>query len=145
MEAVTKNDDGATEPVLSKRARKKLIKQQKLQEKKAEKKAQQKEQKRLEAERRKKEWEEKLEKVPEEERMEMIERRKERMEKRFEEREMKMERLKRGRETGVNLVIDLEFSHLMNSNEINSLCQQVILICFPFIDQDAYLHTARHC
>ncbi|KAI4367442.1 hypothetical protein MLD38_023181 [Melastoma candidum] len=133
MEANAENNDGAARPVLSKTAQKKLMKQQKYLAKKAEKKVQEKERKKLEAARKKKEWEEKLEGIPEKERVEMIEKRKEtrkeRMVKRLEKKGMKMERLKRGRESGVNLVVDLEFSYLMSGNEINSLCQQ-IMYCY---------------
>ncbi|KAK4804098.1 hypothetical protein SAY86_003915 [Trapa natans] len=118
---------------LSKSAKKKLLKQQKFEAKKAEKKAQMKEQKRREVERKRKEWQDTLESIPEEERMKLIEARKglrkERMEKRSEEKEKKMERLTQAKETGQKIVIDLEFSHLMSPNEINSLCQQ-IMYCY---------------
>lgn len=81
-------------------------------------------------ERRMKEWEEKLSgAATEEERARMIEERKEtrneRMGKRNEERAMRAERLKRAKEIGQKLVIDLEFAELMTASEINSLVQQV--------------------
>ncbi|KAK9267437.1 hypothetical protein L1049_009863 [Liquidambar formosana] len=118
---------------LSKNAQKKLLKQQRFETKKAEKKAAAKEQKKREAERKRKEWEEKLESLDEEERSKLIESRrglrKERMAKRSEEREGKIERLTRAKEHGQNIVIDLEFSHLMSPNEIHSLVQQ-IMYCY---------------
>lgn len=120
---------GCQQQPLSKSAKKKLLKQQKFEAKKAEKKALMKEQKKKEAERKRKEWQDTLESVPEEERLKLIEARKElrkeRMEKRSEEKEKKIERLTRAKESGQKIVIDLEFSHLMSPNEINSLCQQV--------------------
>lgn len=126
----------APQQTLSKNAQKKLLKQQKYEAKKAEKKAQAKEQKKKDIERKRKEWEEKLASVPEEERLKMIESRKilrqERMEKRSEERERKIERLTKAKVCGQNIIIDLEFSHLMTPTEINSLVQQVFLSCFPF-------------
>lgn len=121
----------APEQVLSKSAKKKLLKQQKYEAKKAEKKAQAKQQKKKEAERKRKEWEEKLASMTEEERSKLIESRrslrKERMDKRSDERDKKIERLTRANHSGQNIVIDLEFSHLMTSSEINSLVQQVSL------------------
>ncbi|XP_022159352.1 tRNA (guanine(9)-N1)-methyltransferase-like [Momordica charantia] len=142
MEAV-ENDHGAKmdplsacqppELPLSKNARKKLQKQQRYEAKKAEKKAQAKEQKKKDIERKRKEWEEMLASVSEEERSKLIESRrslrKERMGKRSEEREKKMERLNRAKDCGQNIVIDLEFSHLMTPSEINSLVQQ-IMYCY---------------
>lgn len=115
---------------LSKNAQKKLLKQQRFEAKKAEKKALMKEQKKREAERKKKEWEERLASLgSEEERQKLIESRKalrkERMDKRSEEKEKKMERLNKAKESGQNIVIDLEFAHLMSSTELNSLLQQV--------------------
>lgn len=114
---------------LSKRAQKKLLKQQKYEIKKAEKKALLKEHKKKEGERKRREWQETLDSIPEEEREKLIEARKglrkERMEKRSEEKEKKIERLTQAKESGQKIVIDLEFSHLMSPNEINSLCQQV--------------------
>lgn len=122
----------APEQHLSKNAKKKLLKQQKYEAKKAEKKAQAKEHKKKEAERKRKEWEETLASVTEEERSKLIESRrslrKERMEKRSDEREKKIERLARAKQSGQNIVIDLEFSHLMSPHEINSLVQQVSLL-----------------
>lgn len=121
------------EPPLSKNARKKLLKQQRYEAKKAEKKLQAKEQKKKDIERKRKEWEETLASVTEEERSKLIESRrslrKERMGKRSEEREKKIERLNMAKDCGQNIVIDLEFSHLMTPSEIHSLVQQ-IMYCY---------------
>ncbi|XP_028205119.1 tRNA methyltransferase 10 homolog A-like isoform X2 [Glycine soja] len=135
----TENENPQTErtaagpPVLSKNARKKLAKQQRFEAKKAEKKAAAKEQKRKEVERKRKEWEESLAGVSKEEKAKLIESRrnlrKERMEKRSLEKESKRERLTVARERGQNVVVDLQFSHLMNPNEIHSLVQQ-IMYCY---------------
>ncbi|KAA3488998.1 tRNA methyltransferase 10-like protein A-like [Gossypium australe] len=118
---------------LSKNAQKKLLKQQKYEAKKAEKKAQMKEQKQRDAERKRKEWEAKLAALPEDERLKLIDSRKElrreRMEKRSEERGQKIQRLTQAKETGQNIVVDLEFSHLMTNSEIHSLVQQ-IMYCY---------------
>ncbi|MBA0864818.1 hypothetical protein Goshw_006450 [Gossypium schwendimanii] len=118
---------------LSKNAQKKLLKQQKYEAKKAEKKAQMKEQKQRDAERKRKEWDEKLAALPEDERLKLIDSRKElrreRMEKRSEERGQKIQRLTQAKETGQNIVVDLEFSHLMTHSEIHSLVQQ-IMYCY---------------
>ncbi|GAB4856710.1 hypothetical protein Ancab_014625 [Ancistrocladus abbreviatus] len=59
------------------------------------------------------------------------------MEKRSEERERKIERLTKAKEHGLNIVIDLEFSHLMISTEINSLVQQ-IMYCYAVNGRCAY-------
>lgn len=123
-----------TGQILSKNAQKKLLKQQRYEAKKAEKKAMIKEQKKREAERKKREWEEKLSTLgTEEERHKLIESRKElrkeRMEKRSEEKEKKMERLNKAKELGQNIVIDLEFAHLMTRTELSSLLQQ-IMYCY---------------
>jgi tRNA (guanine9-N1)-methyltransferase len=48
------------------------------------------------------------------------------MEKNLEEKHSKKERLVKAKEHGQNVVVDLEFSHLMSSSEIRSLVQQVI-------------------
>lgn len=126
----------AATPPMSKNAQKRLLKQQRYEAKKAEKKAQMKEHKKREAERKRKEWQEKLANVGEEEREKLIEERKglrkERMEKRSEERGKKIERLQEARINGRNVVIDLEFAHLMNSTELNSLVQQVPFFLFLF-------------
>ncbi|XP_031270416.1 tRNA (guanine(9)-N1)-methyltransferase [Pistacia vera] len=118
---------------LSKTAQKKQLKQQRYEAKKAEKKARMKEEKKREGERKRKEWEEKLASVTEEERSKLIESRKgmrkERMEKRSEERGKKIQRLNEAKEKGQNIVIDLEFSHLMTASEIHSLVQQ-IMYCY---------------
>ncbi|KAG9448566.1 hypothetical protein H6P81_008531 [Aristolochia fimbriata] len=123
----------AASPPLSKNAQKKLLKLQRYEEKKAERKAFAKEKKQKEAERKKREWEEKLSSVTEEEKTKLIESRKElrkeRMDKRSEEREKKMERLNKAKEVGQKIVVDLEFSHLMNPSEISSLVQQ-IMYCY---------------
>ncbi|KAJ6756802.1 TRNA (GUANINE-9-) METHYLTRANSFERASE [Salix purpurea] len=116
---------------LSKNAKKKLLKQQKWEAKKAEKKAQTKEQKQKEGERKRKEWEEKLSScASEEERLKLIESRrelrKERMGKRAEEKEEKTQRLRKAKEFGLNIVIDLGFADLMTDSEIHSLVQQII-------------------
>ncbi|GAV59828.1 tRNA_m1G_MT domain-containing protein [Cephalotus follicularis] len=120
-------------PLLSKTAQKKLLKQQRFEARKSEKKAQAKEQKRRESERKRKEWEKRLASLTEEEKTKLIESRKdsrkERMAERSEERERKTERLMRGKEFGQNIVVDLEFSHLMMPNEIHSLVQQ-IMYCY---------------
>lgn len=119
----------ADPPVLSKNAQKKLAKQQRFEAKKAEKKAAAKEQKRRDVERKRKEWEDSLAGVSQEERAKLLESRrtlrKERMEKRSLEKENKRERLTVAREQGQNVIVDLQFSHLMNPNEIHSLVQQV--------------------
>ncbi|CAJ1962730.1 unnamed protein product [Sphenostylis stenocarpa] len=129
--AAEKTDAGPL--VLSKNAQKKLAKQQRFEAKKAEKKAAAKEQKRKDVERKRKEWEESLAGVSEEERAKLLESRrclrKERMEKRSLEKESKRERLTVAREQGQNVVVDLQFSHLMNPNEIHSLVQQ-IMYCY---------------
>ncbi|CAH8384263.1 unnamed protein product [Eruca vesicaria subsp. sativa] len=118
---------------LSKNAQKKQLRQQRYEAKKAEKKAQEKEHKRKEGERKQKEWEETLANVTEEERLTLIESRrnlrKERMEKRSEEKEKKMERLTKAKEIGQNIVIDVDFAHLMSESEISSLVQQ-IMYCY---------------
>ncbi|CAI9760226.1 unnamed protein product [Fraxinus pennsylvanica] len=123
-----------TEPQpMSKNAKKRLLKQQRYEAKKAEKKALEKEQKKREVERKRKEWDEKLASVSQEEREKLIEERKglrkERMEKRSEERENKIKKLNEAKSNGQNVVIDLEFAHLMNSSELNSLVQQ-IMYCY---------------
>ncbi|XP_019179452.1 PREDICTED: tRNA (guanine(9)-N1)-methyltransferase isoform X2 [Ipomoea nil] len=121
------------QPPLSKRAQKKLLKQQRFEAKKAEKKAQLKEHKQREAERKRREWAERLAGMSEEEKLKLIEERKsvrrERMEKRSEEKGKKIERLTRAKESGQNFIIDLEFSDLMTSNELHSLVQQ-IMYCY---------------
>lgn len=127
----------ATQPdpqPLSKRAQKKLVKQQRYSAKKAEKKAEAKEHKKRERERKQKEWDDKLSNMScEEEKLKLIESRrgmrKERMEKRSEEREKKLERLSWAKLHGQNIVVDLEFSHLMTPNELSSLVQQ-IMYCY---------------
>ncbi|KAL6520455.1 hypothetical protein OROHE_017043 [Orobanche hederae] len=123
------NIPAASVQTMSKNAQKRLLKQQRFEEKKAEKKAQMKEHKKKESERKRKEWEEKLASVGEEEREKIIEERrglrKERMEKRSEERGNKIERLQKARINGQNVVIDLEFAHLMSSTELHSLVQQI--------------------
>ncbi|XP_020221155.1 tRNA (guanine(9)-N1)-methyltransferase [Cajanus cajan] len=129
----TAEEATAGPPVLSKNARKKLAKQQWYEAKKAEKKAALKEQRRRDVERKRKEWEESLASVREDEREKLLESRrnlrKERMEKRSQEKECKRERLSLAREHGQNVVVDLQFSHLMNPNEIHSLVQQ-IMYCY---------------
>ncbi|CAN7026768.1 unnamed protein product [Brassica rapa subsp. trilocularis] len=123
----------AEQKPLSKNAQKKQVKQQRYEAKKAEKKAQEKEHKRKEGERKHKEWEETLANATEEERLKLIESRKslrkERMEKRSEEKEKKMERLTRAKEIGQNVIVDVDFAHLMSESEISSLAQQ-IMYCY---------------
>jgi tRNA (guanine9-N1)-methyltransferase len=124
------NQPNSQHTTLSKNAKKKLLKQQKWEAKKAEKKAQMKEQKKKEGERKRREWEEKLSScASEEERLKLIESRrelrKERMGKRAEEKEEKTQRLRKAKEFGQNIVIDLEFADLMTNIEIHSLVQQV--------------------
>ncbi|XP_055827472.1 tRNA (guanine(9)-N1)-methyltransferase [Solanum dulcamara] len=120
-------------PPLSKNAQKKLLKQQRYEVKKAEKRSLLKEQKKREGERKRKEWEEKLAGATEEEKQQLIESRKclrkERMDQRSEEKGKKMQRLTKAKENGQNVVIDLEFDHLMNSSELHSLVQQ-IMYCY---------------
>ncbi|KAH7837755.1 hypothetical protein Vadar_017567 [Vaccinium darrowii] len=127
--ARTTTGDGA----MSKRAQKKLLKQEKYQAKKAQKKALVKEQKKKEGERKRKEWEEKVAGLSEEEREKLIGSRrgakKERVEKQLEERENKFKRLTEAKTKGQNIVVDLEFSDLMTPSEINSLVQQ-IMYCY---------------
>lgn len=117
----------------SKNAQKKLARQQRWEAKKAEKKAAAKEHKKKESERKRKEWEESLASVPEEERAKLIESRrslrKERMEKRSQEKDGKKERLTRAKEQGQNVVVDLQFTHLMTPSETRSLVQQ-IMYCY---------------
>ncbi|GFP93459.1 tRNA (guanine(9)-n1)-methyltransferase [Phtheirospermum japonicum] len=136
MEALQNDENtpaAAADQPMSKNAQKRLLKQQRFEAKKAEKKAQMKEHKKKEAERKRREWEEKLASLAEEEREKLIEERKgmrkERMEKRSEERGKKMERLQAARINGQKVVIDLEFAHLMASNELHSLVQQ-IMYCY---------------
>lgn len=92
-----------------------------------------KEQKKREGERKRKEWEEKLAGATEEEKQQLIESRKclrkERMDQRSDEKGKKMQRLTKAKENGQNVVIDLEFDHLMNSSELHSLVQQ-IMYCY---------------
>lgn len=118
---------------LSKNAEKKLAKQQRWEAKKAEKKGAAKEKKKKETERKRKEWEESIAGITEEERVKVIEARmslrKERMEKRLEEKNEKKERLVKAKELGQNVVVDVEFSHLMTPQEIRSLVQQ-IMYCY---------------
>lgn len=120
----------AASQTLSKNAQKRLLKQQRYEAKKLERKAQIKEQKKREAERKRKEWQEKLATAgSEEEREKIIEHgksiRKQRMDKWFNDRRTKFEKLLEARVHGQKLVIDLEFYPLMNSNELNSLIQQI--------------------
>ncbi|KAB5519036.1 hypothetical protein DKX38_023355 [Salix brachista] len=127
------NQPNSQPTTLSKNAKKKLLKQQKWEAKKAEKKAQTKEQKKKEGERKRKEWEEKLSScASEEERLKLIESRrelrKERMGKRAEEKEEKTQRLRKAKEFGLNIVIDLEFADLMTDSEIHSLVQQGLVL-----------------
>lgn len=135
--AVTSTTASTTTGGLSKTAQKKLLKQQKFEAKRAEKKAAAKAQKKSETERKRKEWEEKLSTLSEEERIKVMESRKElrkeRMDKRSVEKQMKAERLTAAKINGQNLVIDLEFSDLMTSSEINSLVQQVLRFYSPFV------------
>nr|ABN05883.1 tRNA (guanine-N1-)-methyltransferase [Medicago truncatula] len=118
---------------LSKNAKKKLARQERWEAKKADKKAAAKEQKKKETERKRKEWEESIAGITEEERVKVIEARmslrKERMEKRLEEKNEKKERLVKAKELGQNVVVDVEFSHLMTPQEIRSLVQQ-IMYCY---------------
>lgn len=122
---------------LSKTAQKKRLKQLRYEDRKAEKKAKMKVEKKREGERKRREWEEKLASLSEEERSKLIEerkgQRKERMEKRSEEREHKIQRLTKAKENGQNIIIDLEFSHLMSRAEIQSLVQQVPLFTVMFV------------
>ncbi|CAN4126997.1 unnamed protein product [Withania somnifera] len=128
-------------PAPSKNAQKKLLKQQRYEAKKAEKKALLKEQKKREGERKRMEWEENLASATEEEKQRLIEwrkcLRKERMDQRSEEKGKKIERLTKAKQNGQNLVIDLEFNHLMNSSELHSLVQQ-IMYCYAVNGRCSY-------
>lgn len=142
MESVEENVEGSenvtevqvnSQPSdLSKRDQKKRLKQLRYEARKADKKAKMKVEKKREGERKRREWEEKLASLSEEERSKLIEerkgQRKERMEKRSEERELNIQKLTKAKENGQNIIIDLEFSHLMTCAEIQSLVQQV-----PFV------------
>ena len=125
----TTSQSDQTTPTISKNAQKRLLKQQRYETKKAEKKAMEKEHKKKEAERKRNEWDQKLASVTEEEREKLIEDRrglrKERMDKRNDEKAKKMERLNEAKKSGQNVVVDLEFSHLMSETELHSLVQQV--------------------
>ncbi|XP_072980977.1 tRNA (guanine(9)-N1)-methyltransferase [Typha angustifolia] len=128
---LTEGDNGAPPQPLSKSARKRLLKQQRMEERKAARKAAEKERKRRDLERRRGEWEARLAAAgSEEERARLVEERrqtrKERMEKVSEEREIKIGRLRRAAEVGQKLVIDLEFADLMTANEIQSLVHQMM-------------------
>lgn len=127
----TDGNGNSSEPVVSKNALKKQARQQRWEAKKAEKKAAAKEKKKKETERKRKEWEESLASIPEDERTKFIESRislrKERMEQNTLEKNSKKERLTKGKEEGQNIVIDLQFSHLMTPSEIRSLVKQVNL------------------
>ncbi|CAK8531258.1 unnamed protein product [Lathyrus sativus] len=129
----TENNGNSSEPVLSKSALKKQARQQRWEVKMAAKKAAAKEQKKKETERKRKEWEESLASMPEDERTKFIESRislrKERMEQQTLEKNSKKERLNKSKEHGQNVVIDLQFSHLMTPSEIRSLVQQ-IMFCY---------------
>ncbi|KAI3745337.1 hypothetical protein L1987_58448 [Smallanthus sonchifolius] len=118
---------------LSKNAQKKLLKQQRFEAKKAEKKAAVKAEKKRQGERKRREWEEKLSSLSEEEKLKMIETRKgmrkERMDQRTEERESKALRLSEAKKHGQKIVLDLQFSDLMATNEIHSLVNQ-IMYCY---------------
>ncbi|KAG9148366.1 hypothetical protein Leryth_027350 [Lithospermum erythrorhizon] len=119
---------------VSKKAQKRLLKQKRYQVKKAQKKEFAKEQKLKEAERKKKEWLEKLDACKnEEERTLLIESRKalrkERMEQRASHKDMKLQRLNNAKQKGLKIVLDLDFSPLMNASQISSLSQQ-IMYCY---------------
>lgn len=120
-------------PPLSKSAKKRLMKQERLEARKAERKAAEKERRQQNLDLRRREWDEKLSAATEEEAARMVEERKEmrkeRMGRRAEEREMRIERLTRAKETGPKVVLDLEFSDLMSSGEIHSLVHQ-IMYCY---------------
>ncbi|KAI0511680.1 hypothetical protein KFK09_012312 [Dendrobium nobile] len=118
---------------ISKSARKRLLKQQRLQARKIERKAAEKERRREDLERRRREWEEKLADKTEEERTRLVksrkETRRERMGKRTEERSKRAERLRTAAVVGQKVVLDLEFSDLMSPTEIQSLAHQ-IMYCY---------------
>ncbi|KAK8950312.1 hypothetical protein KSP40_PGU016854 [Platanthera guangdongensis] len=120
-------------PTMSKSARKRLLKQQLLEARKTERKAAEKERRRKDLERRRREWDDKLTCASEEERVRLVESRKEmrreRMERKTDDRGKRAERLRRSAEIGQKVVIDLEFSGLMSSGEIQSLAHQ-ILYCY---------------
>lgn len=120
-------------PSISKSARKRLLKQQRLQARKTERKAAEKERRRQDLERRRREWEENLADKTEEEKTRIVESRKEtrrdRMEKRTEERSKRAERLRMAAAVGQKVVLDLEYSDLMSPSEIQSLAHQ-IMYCY---------------
>ncbi|KAL9663513.1 hypothetical protein QQ045_018900 [Rhodiola kirilowii] len=122
--------DNADDNVLTRGEQKKLLKQRQYEVRKAEIIAADKERRRIEGERKMKAWDEKLASVGEEERMKLIEERRglrmDTLSKKNEEKVEKIERLKKGREHGQNIVIDLEFLHLMSHRDIKSLRQQII-------------------
>lgn len=128
-EQATAGDVAGAGPALSKSAKKRLMKQQRLEARKAERKVAEKERRRQNLEIRRREWDEKLSSATEEDRARMVEERKgmrkERMDRRAEEREMRIQRLTRAKETGPKVVLDLEFSDLMSSGEVHSLVHQV--------------------
>ncbi|XP_074556578.1 uncharacterized protein LOC141812487 [Curcuma longa] len=129
MAPATVVPDSDSAPVLSKRARKKMAKQERLEERRADRKNEEKDRRRRDVERRRREWEEKLASVPEEERERLIaerrEARRERIEQQAEERELRDERLRRAAEFGPKVVLDLELAVHMKPNEIRSLVQQI--------------------
>ncbi|KAH7674346.1 tRNA (guanine9-N1)-methyltransferase protein [Dioscorea alata] len=132
-EQATAGDVAGALPALSKSAKKRLMKQKRLEARKTERKAAEKERRRQNLELRRREWDEKLSAATEEDRARMVEERKgmrkERMGRRAEEREMRIQRLTRAKETGPKVVLDLEFSDLMSSGEVHSLVHQ-IMYCY---------------
>ncbi|KAG0449206.1 hypothetical protein HPP92_027483 [Vanilla planifolia] len=118
---------------MSKSAKKRFLKQQRLEARKVERKAAAKERRRQDLERRRREWEDKLSGVSDGERAWLVESRKEerreRMERKTEERGKRAERLRGAAEVGQNVVLDLDFSDLMKPGEIQSLAHQ-IMYCY---------------
>lgn len=135
-EAILRSDYGIK---MSGGEQKNLLNQQLYEVRKAEIVATDKERRRSEGEQKRKAWDEKLASVGEEERLKLIEERRrlrtETIMRMNEEKAQRMERLERAREHGQNIIIDLEFNHLMSPLEIKSLTRQVFLTFFSI-----YMH-----
>lgn len=132
-DVTTGNGHGKDEetPKLSKNQQKKLLKQQRYEEKKAAKKREEKERRHADVQRKKREWAELLDSLPPEEREEAwakrIDGRKERRIEGETRRARMLEAM--GESGGQDVVIDLEWSHLMTSKELKSLTKQV-MFCY---------------
>lgn len=114
---------------LCRREQKKLLKQYHYEVRKAEIIAADKERRRNEGERKRMAWDQKLASVGEDEQFKLIEERRrlrtDTIMRMNVEKVQRFERLEKAREHGQNIVIDLEFSHLMSPLEIKSLARQV--------------------